>query len=47
MNGVPFRYWSFTVDGYRKLLHEFGLTLLNVQRDAGENIYYLARKEAA
>jgi SAM-dependent methyltransferase len=47
MNGVPFHYWSFTVDGYRKLLKSNGLTLLNVHRDAGQNIYYLARNDDA
>ena len=46
MHGVPFRYWSFSVEGYRKLLKANGLTLLNVQRDEGQNIYYLARKDA-
>ena len=44
MNGVPFHYWSFSVEGYRELLKANGLTLLDVHRDAGENIYYLARK---
>ena len=43
MNGVPFHYWSFTIDGYRELLIANGLTLLDVHRDAGQNIYYLAR----
>ena len=46
MNGVPFRYWSFSVEGYRELLKANGLTLLDVRRDAGENVYYLARKRA-
>jgi len=44
MDGVPFRYWSFSVDGYRELLHEHGLTLADMHRDKGQNIYYLARK---
>ena len=44
MNGVPFHYWSFSVDGYRELLRANGLTLLDVQRDTGQNIYYLARR---
>jgi SAM-dependent methyltransferase len=44
MNGVPFRYWSFSVDGYRELLQENGLTLVDMHRDKGQNIYYLARK---
>jgi hypothetical protein len=45
MNGVPFHYWSFTVDGYRELLKSNGLTLLDVHRDAGEHVYYLARND--
>ncbi len=44
MNGVPFHYWSFSVERYRELLKANGLTLLDVHRDAGENIYYLAGK---
>jgi SAM-dependent methyltransferase len=46
MNGVPFRYWSFSVEGDRELLKANGLTFLDVRRDAGENVYYLARKRA-
>ena len=45
MNAVPFHYWSFSVDGYRELLRANGLTLLDVHRDEGENIYYLARND--
>jgi SAM-dependent methyltransferase len=45
MNGVPFRYWSFDVDGYRELLRENQLRLTRAHKDAGENIYYLAAKE--
>jgi SAM-dependent methyltransferase len=44
MNGIPFRYWSFSVERYREVLAARALTLLDVHRDAGENIYYLARK---
>lgn len=44
MNGVPFRYYSFTRDGYRDLLREHGLTLETTHIDKGENMYYLARK---
>jgi SAM-dependent methyltransferase len=46
MNGVPFHYWSFTVEGYLEMLNANGLTLLNVHRDAGQNIYYLARSDS-
>jgi len=42
MNGVPFHYWSFGIDGYRELLKANGLALLDVHRDAGQNTYYLA-----
>ena len=42
MNGVPFDYWSFSIEGYRDLLKTYGLTLLDIHRDAGQNIYYLA-----
>ena len=44
MNGVTFHYYSFDVDGYRALLDEHGLTLLDVHADRGRNTYYLARK---
>ena len=35
---------EFSVDGYRELLQENGLTLVDMHRDKGQNIYYLARK---
>jgi len=44
MNGVPFRYWSFSVESYRELLKAKGMTLLTVHRDEGQNVYYLARR---
>jgi SAM-dependent methyltransferase len=44
MNGVPFHYWSFTIEGYRELLAQNGMTLVDVHRDAGQNTYYLATK---
>jgi SAM-dependent methyltransferase len=44
MNGVPFHYWSFSIEGYRELLTANGLTLLDVHRDEGQNIYYLSLK---
>jgi SAM-dependent methyltransferase len=47
MNGVPFRYWSFSVERYRELLKANGLTLLEVHQDAGQNTYYLAKLTAA
>jgi SAM-dependent methyltransferase len=46
MNGVPFRYFSFSIEGYRSLLRENGFTLLDTHADRGENTYYLARRRA-
>ncbi len=46
MNGVPFHYYSFTVEGYRTLLNDHALTLEDVHKDHGNNCYYLARKRA-
>ena len=47
MNGVPFRYHSFSVEGYRGLLDEHGLALEETHTDAGGNIYYLSRRRAS
>jgi ubiquinone/menaquinone biosynthesis C-methylase UbiE len=44
MNGVDFHYYSYSVDGYRRILAEQGIELLNVTVDAGRNTYYSARK---
>ncbi|NNB85017.1 class I SAM-dependent methyltransferase [Corallococcus exiguus] len=44
MNGVPFRYHSYSVDGYRDLLRAHGLTLEATHTDPGGNAYYLSRK---
>ena len=44
MNGVPFRYHSFSRDGYRALLGECGLSLEDVHADSGRNTHYLARR---
>jgi SAM-dependent methyltransferase len=46
MNGVPFRYWSFSVEGYRSLLEAHGIELEGTHADAGQNIYYGAVKRA-
>ena len=45
MNGVMFQYFSFSVEGYRRILAEHGFTLVDVHADAGKNTYYLAKKE--
>ncbi len=44
MNGVTFRYFSFSVDNYRRILRDHGFTLLNTHADSGNNTYYLAKK---
>jgi ubiquinone/menaquinone biosynthesis C-methylase UbiE len=44
MDGVTFRYYSFGADTYRRILAEHGLSLVDVHTDAGQNLYYLARK---
>jgi len=46
MNGVQFRYWSFTIDDYRRVLSERGFTLSDYHEDGGKNGYYLAKKSA-
>ena len=44
MNGVPFHYYSYDVEQYRRLLREFGLELVDIHKDTWENVHYLARK---
>jgi hypothetical protein len=44
MNGVEFHYYSFTIDGYRRIRGEHGFTLVDFHTDDGKNGYYLARK---
>ncbi len=44
MHGVAFHYYSFTQDGYRRVLRERGFQLIDVHADSGKNTYYLARK---
>lgn len=44
MNGVTFHYYSFSVEGYRTLLREQGFVLVDVHKDAGDNTYYLCRR---
>ncbi len=46
MNGVVFRYFSFSIDTYRRVLGEHGFTLLDVHADRGKNTYYLAQRAA-
>lgn len=44
MNGVTFRYFSYSVSSYRSILGDHGFTLIDVHADSGKNTYYLARK---
>jgi ubiquinone/menaquinone biosynthesis C-methylase UbiE len=44
MNGVVFRYFSYSVENYRRILADHQLTLTNVHVDSGKNTYYLATK---
>jgi ubiquinone/menaquinone biosynthesis C-methylase UbiE len=46
MNGVEFPYYSFTLDGYQRVLRESGLKLVAFHVDQGENCYYFSRKES-
>jgi SAM-dependent methyltransferase len=44
MNGVTFRYFSYSVQNYRRILADHGFTLVDVHADSGKNTYYLAKK---
>jgi len=44
MNGVTFRYFSYSPQSYRRILGDHSFTLLNVHADSGNNTYYLAKK---
>jgi SAM-dependent methyltransferase len=44
MNGVTFRYFSYGVDSYRRILGDHGFALVDVHADSGNNTYYLAEK---
>lgn len=46
MDGVVFRYFSFSVENYRRVLAEHGFTLVDVHADRGGNTHYLARRSA-
>jgi len=46
MNGIEFHYYSFTIEGYRRVLADGGLDLIDFHKDTGENGYYLAVKSA-
>ena len=44
MNGVTFRYYSYSVESYRRILGDHGFVLMDVHQDSGQNTYYLAKK---
>lgn len=44
MNGVTFRYFSYSPQSYRRILDDHGFRLVDVHADSGKNTYYLARK---
>ena len=44
MNGVTFRYFSYSVHRYRRILSDHGFTLVDVHVDSGNNTYYVAKK---
>jgi SAM-dependent methyltransferase len=46
MNGVPFRYFSFSIENYRRILGQQGFTLMGVHKDKGGNTYYMATKSS-
>jgi hypothetical protein len=44
MNGVTFRYFSYSIHSYRHILADHCFTLVDVHADSGNNTYYLAKK---
>ena len=44
MNGVTFRYFSYSVDNYRRLLCDHSFKLIDVHADSGNNTCYLAQR---
>jgi hypothetical protein len=44
MNGVTFRYFSYSARSYRRLLGDNDFALVDVHADSGNNTYYLAKK---
>ena len=44
MNGVTFRYFSYSIHNYRRILGDHCFTLVDVHADSGNNTYYLAKK---
>jgi len=44
MNGVTFRYFSYSVPSYQRILADYGFALVDVHADSGNNTCYLANK---
>ena len=44
MNGVTFRYFSYSVLSYRRILSDHGFAFLDVHAESGNNTSYLANK---
>ncbi len=44
MNGIAMRYFSFSIENYRRILSDRGFTLIDVHEDKGKNTHYLATK---
>lgn len=44
MNGVTFQYFSYSSHSYRRILGDYGFTLVDVHTDSGNNTCYLAKK---
>jgi ubiquinone/menaquinone biosynthesis C-methylase UbiE len=44
MNGVTFRYFSYSPHSYRRILSEYRFTLIDIHTDNGSNTYYFARR---
>ena len=44
MNGVTFRYFSYSAHSYRRILSDYRFTLVDIHVDSGKNTYYLAKK---
>lgn len=44
MNGVAFRYFSFSIESCQRILGDQGFTLIGVHEDEGGNTHYLAAK---
>ena len=44
MNGVTFRYFSYSAESYSRILGDHSFTLIDVHADSVNNTYYLAKK---